>query len=399
MDCSSDLIAAKATPEAVSAISLVRLTGRGASRIVESIMGLPEGRLRGMRRSVGDFDGLDHLVAISWPEGRSYTGEEMVDLMCHGSPGTATAVLNRLLEAGARQAEPGEFTRRAWLNGRLTEMDVLTLSARFRSLECTDNAKDLRDRLGILIMRTEAMIEFEEEHGIEAEDPIEDLLKQAILTAEEAAEITGRIEVLPRVFIMGPVNSGKSTLFNRLCGETAAIVSDTPGTTRDGAERTVDVRGRAVRICDTAGTGGDELDGMALDIAVATRRKGDRILWLDPAMEDPPGSIIAEHPSMKLASLCDISGTQTLPGWHRLSTLQGTGLSAIEEFITAPEGGSPARRVWRAADLLKDALSACEGNDMALAAEILRMATDELNTTERGSLAVERALEVFCVGK
>lgn len=399
MDSFSDLIAAQATPEAVSAISLVRLSGRGASRIVESIMGLPEGRLRGMRRSVGDFDGIDHLVAISWPEGRSYTGEEMVDLMCHGSPGTPSAVLNRLIVAGARQAEPGEFTRRAWLNGRLTEMDVLTLSARFRSLECSGRAKDLNDRLGLLMVRTEAMIEFEEEHGIEGEVPMEELLKQAIGTAEEAAETTGRIEVLPRVFIMGPVNSGKSTLFNRLCGETAAIVSETPGTTRDGAERTVIIRGRAVRVCDTAGTGGDELDGLALDIAMAARRTGDRILWLDPKMEEPPDGILANHPAMKLASLSDRIGGTTLPGWHRLSTLRGTGLSAIEEFITAPEAGSPAIRLWKAADLLKQALSAWEGNDLALSAELITMATEELNAKERGSLAVERALDAFCVGK
>ncbi len=398
MDSRSDIIAALATPEAVSAISVVRLSGRGASTIVESIMGLPEKRLRGMRRAVGDFGGIDHLVAISWPGGRSYTGEEMVDLMCHGSPGTAEAVLRRLMEAGARQAEPGEFTRRAWLSGRLTEMDVITLSARFRKID-PGSAGTLKKKLGVIVMETEALIEFGEEHGAGAEEEAEGLLVSAIEVARDAAETTGRIELLPRVHIMGPVNSGKSTLFNRLCGERAAIVSDVPGTTRDGAERTVDIRGRCVRICDTAGTGGDELDGIGLDIAVAGMRRGDRILWLDPLMKDPPEDMVADHPLMKLSSLFDRGAPSLLSGWHPLSTHAGTGLSEIEVFITAPEGDSPARRLSRAAELLGEALGAWRNEDMALAAEILRMVTDELNSTERGSDAVERALEAFCVGK
>lgn len=398
MEKQDDLIAARATPESVSAIAVVRLSGRGASATVEQIMELEPGRLKGMRRKVGNFAGIDSLVALSWPAGKSYTGEEMVDLMCHGTPGTAESVLRKLLDSGARPAEPGEFTRRAWLNERLSSMDVLELSARFRNISAGHTGK-LHDKLCELITEIEALIEFGEEHETADEHRMMFLLGEARSAAEELMLAAERIEIMPAVYIMGPVNSGKSTLFNLLCGKTAAVVSSTPGTTRDGAERTISILGKTVNLADTAGTGGDHLDEEALEIARARLRKGDRVIWMDREQNEPPDGLEEQHTVLKAASHRDRESAPLKKGFIPLSSFSGEGVDIVKEFMTAPEGGSPSWIYRRAGDLIAEAEEACRSFDIALAAEIVSVILEEINAGMQRGEAVERALEVFCVGK
>lgn len=398
MEAQGDLIAARATPESVSAIAVVRLSGSGAAAAVEKIMALDQGRLQGMRRVVGNFGGADRLVALSWPPGRSYTGEEMIDLMCHGTPGTADEVLKLLLSAGARAAEPGEFTRRAWLNGRLTAMDVLELSARFRSIGAGETG-ELQKKLEDLITEIEAIIEFGEEHETADEDRMIRILEEATDTADQLRARAERIEVQPRVFIMGPVNSGKSTLFNFLCGEKAAVVADVPGTTRDGAERTVTLRGKTVRLSDSAGTGGDELDDEALEIALSRLSKGDRIVWMDRNQNEPPSEIQAKYSTLLAASQRDREKKPLAEGWLPISSVTEEGMEEVVAFITGPAEGSPSRVYLQAGELLREAGKTYRAGDLAMAAEIVSMVMDEINAGMKRGEAVERALEVFCVGK
>ena len=393
-----DLIVARATPDSVSAIAVVRLSGRGASDAVEQIMGLETGRLRGMRRKVGDFCGIDTLVALSWPAGKSYTGEEMVDLMCHGTPGTAESVLGKLLDSGARHADPGEFTRRAWLNGRLSSMDVLELSARFRNITTGDTGR-LQEKLFELITEVEALIEFGEEHETADENRMMFLLREAGKAADELRSAAERIEIKPRVFIMGPVNSGKSTLFNLLCKETAAVVSPRPGTTRDGAERMVSIKGKTVNLADTAGTGGDILDEEALEIAKARLRSGDRLIWMDKEQNEPPDYLNTHYSILRTASQRDTEKTPLKKGWIALSSFTGEGVDSVKKYITAAEGGSPSWIYRRAGELINEAEDACRSFDIALAAEIVSGVLEEINAGMKRGEAVERALEVFCVGK
>ncbi|MCK5133412.1 MAG: 50S ribosome-binding GTPase [Candidatus Sabulitectum sp.] len=401
MEQQSDLIAALATPEAVSAISLVRLSGKGASATVEKLMKLKPGRLTGRKRVVGDLAGIDYLVAISWPCGKSYTGEEMVDLMCHGSPGTARRILEELERNGARLAVAGEFTRRAWMNGRLTSLDVLTLYAKYKE-ETGAGAgvrSDLSSELSELTSEIEGLIEFSEDHEVSEEEQIAFLLKRTLSRTQALAIKVKSAEVLPRVFLMGPVNAGKSTLFNKLYGEETVLVSSIPGTTRDGATRTISISGRNVEISDSPGSGGETLDGKALELAVGSLKNSDRIVWMDPLCASPSVALSGSRQILTVCSLSDRRETEVIEGWLPVSSITGQGIEKVIEFITATEIESPSWRLERMADLLQEAIFASESQDIALAAEIVSEILREAEEPERCGEAVERALERFCVGK
>ena len=398
MEQQNDLIVAQATPDAVSAIAVVRLSGKGASAVVELLMKLKSGRLKGKKRAVGDFAGIDHIVAISWPVGKSYTGEEMVDLMCHGSPGTAGKIIGKLLEKGARQAQPGEFTRRAWINGRITEMDVLALSSQFSGGGRPGKDKDLSRELQELTSEIEGFIEFNEDHEISEEQKISDLLKRILQRTNDLAEKVKRAEILPKVFIMGPVNAGKSTLFNKLYGKETVVVSSTPGTTRDGATRILNVYGRRVEITDSAGYGGQRLDGKALTISEKSLGRGDRIVWMDPQCNDIPERIKQGYEVLRVCSMCDKKNTMEKTGWLSVSSVTGQGLQQIEEFISATEKEGSSWRLEKMVELLKKAIEAAD-SDVALAAEIVSEVLREAEEPVKNADAVERALERFCVGK
>ncbi|MEA3265800.1 MAG: GTPase, partial [Candidatus Fermentibacteria bacterium] len=388
MEQQSDLIAARATPEAVSAISLVRLSGKGASAVIEKLMKLEPGALTGRKRAVGDLAGIDYLVAISWPLGKSYTGEEMIDLMCHGSPGTAARILEVLERNGARLAAPGEFTRRAWMNGRLSSLDVLTLSARYAAGEQKTKHSDLSEELYELTSELEGFIEFSEDHEVSEEKQITLLLvrllnrtKQLVITARNA-------EILPRVYIMGPMNAGKSTLFNRLNGKEIVVVSSQAGTTRDGATRVVPFSGRFVEISDSAGSGGTELDSQAYVLLERSLQAGDRIVWLDPTCSAPPVKLTEYNEVLKVRSLADKNPEKSKPGWLDVSSVTGQGVDRVIEFMVKTESESPSWRMERMAGLLEEAISASKGHDIAMAAEIVGDVLREANKPQRYGDAV-----------
>ncbi len=399
METQNDLIAAQATPEAVSAISLVRLSGKGASSTVEKIMNLKPGKLTGRRRAVGDFAGIDYLVAIAWPCGKSYTGEEMVDLMCHGSPGTARRVLEELERNGARLAVAGEFTRRAWMNGRLSSLDVLTISAQYTHENRDQTKNDLSQELSTLTSEIEGLIEFSEDHEVSGDQYVSVLLKELLEQIRSLVVKVKDAEILPRVFLMGPVNAGKSTLFNILYGEDAVVVSSVAGTTRDGASRTISLSGRRVEISDSAGHGGEALDGQALELLIGSLKSGDRVVWLDPMCIDPPGNILKNREVLKVRSMSDLTEEEPDVEWLSFSAVSGCGMKDLVGFITATEKNSPSWRLERMEALLRDAVYATESGDVALAAEIVSEILREADEPERSGEAVERALERFCVGK
>ncbi len=399
MDQQNDLIAAIATPEAVSAISVVRLSGRGASATVEKLMNLEQGKLTGRRRAVGDFAGIDYLVAISWPFGNSYTGEEMIDIMCHGSPGTPGRILSKLEESGARIALPGEFTRRAWINGKLTSLDVLTLSSEYQGDNRGDSHRDLSKELLELTSELEGLIEFSEDHEVSNENQIQVLLKDVHVKAEALLNKVRRAEVLPRVFIMGPVNAGKSTLFNKLYGQETVVVSSIPGTTRDGISRQISIAGRQIEISDSAGFGGEVLDGKALTLLLSSIRSGDRIVWMDPCCEKPANEISDLHQVLFLKSQADNNTNTTNSGWLPFSSVSGEGMAELFQFISATEKGSSSWRIERIVELIQQAITAAKYSDIALSAEIVGEILFEADQSDMSTDAVERALERFCVGK
>lgn len=399
MASQEDLIVALATANTVSALAVVRLSGQKALLVVEELMNLPINYFTKKKRAVGNFADLDYLVAIAWASKRSYTGEKMVDLICHGSPETAVNIINKLESVGARIALPGEFTRRAWKNGKLTSYDVLALSAKYNNNKAADNLEQLVKRLTVITTELEGFIEFGEDHEVGESNPIALLITDAISLVTLLIEKVKSIELLPRVFFMGPVNTGKSTLFNILSGGEYAITSDEPGTTRDGLTRTISLRGRMVELNDSAGFGGFNLDGQALTRVLSSLKNSDRIIWMDQNCSNPPDDLQG-YETLKVSAKADLQKSlPVLPGWVNYSSKNNLALKEIVDFVVREEPGSPSWRLERILGLLNQAEEILHLEDFALLAEIFADIHHEAEIPQQSGEAVERALDRFCVGK
>lgn len=410
-----EVIAALATPRGDSALALLRLSGEGCASIVERMLDLEEGRLSGMRRAVARIPGAAQgagVVAFSWPPGRSYTGEEMVDIVCPGTRGIVDGLLAGMTAGGARLSLPGEFTRRAYLSGRISALEVIGLSSLWRpgapvrhgGGSLVDLAERLSDSLRRMAELIEAAVEFPDEID-EQELPLAECMAESSSLAHTFAEEAERAEGPMRVFLAGPVNSGKSSLFNRLAGAERALVSDEEGTTRDGASCTTLVGGRRVELFDTPGFRDGEaggLDAEARRIALGMIGSGDVVVWMSPGSVREPDSrlLAAARAVIRVSSRCD----ETRGGWLPLSSLTGEGVDLLAAEIAATR---PAGLLSTAARVVEGRIGAAAeavgGREFAGAAETVAEALGELDCClDRGEgigSAVERALARMCVGK
>ncbi len=417
-----DIICASATPEGRSALAIVRVSGHGSGGLVERLMKLEDGRLRGKRRKLGIiWNGerpVDQVVAIAWPEGSSYTGEQMVEIMCHGIPAVVGEILDLLKESGARGAEPGEFTRRAFVSGRMTAMEVIALASSMsdgsggtgrdfeRGLPIGPEERCGRILTGIRRAREslEGEIEFQETHDTGPSGGAEESLLLLSRECSDFREYAFSLEKPGRVLIMGPVNSGKSTLFNLLTGG-RALVSHEPGTTRDGASGIAEVNGRRVTIVDTAGADGDGLDGEAYRNVLSSLDGDETILWMSVAGRCPVPGELAETCGaiLELASKSDLKRTDRLD-LQSFSALTGEGMEELREHIAGIPGSlsisGVAERVLRN---VEDSLRTYREGDSGMSSEHLLYAEEQMSQVmETGtniSLSVERALSELCVGK
>jgi len=273
----ADTIAAVATPPGEGGVAVVRLSGPDAQRIGGEILSRKNGEWQSHRlyygrvRDPADGCVVDEVMFAFLREPRSYTGEDTVEIHCHGGPLVVRQVLGLALTHGARHAEPGEFTKRAFLNGRLDLAQAEAVLDLIRSR--TDKAagvalgqmegglsqevQALREELVDTLVQVEAAIDFPEEE-------IELLQREEL--CRKVAEVTDRVSALVdsyewgrliregvRVCIVGRPNVGKSSLLNALLGVDRAIVTATPGTTRDFIEEAVNLDGLPVVLWDTAG--------------------------------------------------------------------------------------------------------------------------------------------------
>ena len=266
-------IAAIATPPGRGAISIVRASGPGVRALALSVV--PEARLRphvAQYVAVLDADGraIDRGIALFAQAPQSYTGEDTLELHVHGSPVVASEVLRSLLAAGARLAQPGEFTQRAFMNGKLDLhaaaavadlIDAETRSAAraaFANLAggLASEVRALRAQLGTMLEELAGAIDFPDEVPEPPRERLEtslealDLALRGMLRAGEAGRL---VREGIAVAIVGPPNAGKSSLLNALVGEERALVSDIAGTTRDTIEEAIVIEGVRVRVVDTAG--------------------------------------------------------------------------------------------------------------------------------------------------
>ncbi len=334
----------------------MRLAGAGAHTIALRVITRPDpleprqATFTKFRQPAGDV--LDHIVATYFPGPASYTGDDVVELSAHGSPVILRALVTRSVDEGARLAGPGEFTLRAFLNGRIDLMqaeavadliDAATpLQARtaFDQLDgtLTRAIGEIDGALFDLIARLEASVDFPDE-GYHFVEPA--ALTNAIdrLIARTSALLAGArqgrlIREGLQVAIVGAPNVGKSSLFNALVGASRAIVADVPGTTRDLITEVVDVGGLRVRLIDTAGLheATDAVEYEGVQRSRGAMAHADLVLQVLDASEE--GSVESiDGPQLTVLNKSDIAGARSVSGAISVSALTGFGLDALRQQI------------------------------------------------------------------
>ncbi|OLY91562.1 tRNA modification GTPase [Cnuella takakiae] len=313
-----DTIVALATPPGVGAIGVLRLSGAQAIDVVNGLFpakdlhAQPSHTLHvGAIKKGGEV--LDEVVISLFKNPRSYTGEDVVEISCHGSPYVQQRVLEACIAAGARLAKPGEFTQRAFLNGKLdltqaeAVADLIAANTKASQKTALHNIRGgfstvlsaLREQL----IRFSALIELEldfSQEDIEFADRT-DLknLVTAILNQTgsllQSFQLGNVIRNGVSVAIIGKPNAGKSTLLNALLNEERAIVSDIPGTTRDTIEETLNIDGILFRLIDTAGIRSHSVDAIELvgiERSLQKRREADLVLYLFDATSTTPDELL-----------------------------------------------------------------------------------------------------------
>ena len=306
-----DTIVALATPPGVGAIGVIRLSGTGAIEIANQLFP-SKNLLQELSHTlhVGllkeEEKVLDEVVISIFKNPRSYTGEDVVEISCHGSPYVQQQVIDACISKGARLAKPGEFTQRAFLNGKLdlaqaeAVADLIASNtsasqkAAIHSMRggFSKQLKDLRERL----IRFSALIELEldfSQEDVEFADrkkfyELINELTQSTTQLISSFSLGNVIRNGVSVAIIGKPNAGKSTLLNSLLNENRAIVSDIPGTTRDTIEEIINIDGILFRLIDTAGIrqhSGDEIESAGMERSLEKMNQADLVLYLFDAGE------------------------------------------------------------------------------------------------------------------
>ena len=433
-----DTIAAIATAPGRGGVAVVRVSGSEAFSIAERLTRI---RDQGPGIRVGRIANVDEGVSLFFKGPHSYTGEDVVEFQCHGGTVTPRRVLEACLAAGARLARRGEFTERAFLNGKLDYdqaesvldlIDAKTARAADVALEGLSGRKrrelkSLYDSALDLSTRLEHALDVDE--GELADDYVRDLRSQI---SDLRSQISGALrranegKILREgalVVLAGPPNAGKSSLMNALLEENRAIVSDIPGTTRDSIEEWLDLDGWPIRLVATAGPrmSPDEVEGEGVRRAEDLIAKADLVLWLrNSEVGEPLNGSIAQllnrltSQPLNLSTKCDLVRG---PGLN-VSAKTGEGLDELKREIVAklkekaetsvvdlPEGNFVALR--EALTLLETGEGQETGDgrreeDLVLTANAVRAATERLGAAigvTYSSNLLDNLFSRFCVGK
>ena len=424
-------------------VAVIRLSGPAAGPALRALAGrLPEPRRATLVRFRDASESIDHGLALYFPAPKSFSGEDMAELHVHGG----RAVLARILAAlarlpGLRPAEPGEFTRRAFENGKLDLasveglidlIDAETEAQRRQALRQMEGAlgkqaESWRERL----VRTLALAEAEIDFADEADVPESVGRRAAGEAAPLLAEIRRYLADARRgervreglvIVIAGPPNAGKSTLLNALARREAAIVSEEAGTTRDVIEVRLELASQAVTLLDTAGLREAEsaVEREGVRRALERAARADLVLWLEAADTGSaaPPEALAGVPLLRLRTKCDLvpdgPDGRSGPDVLNISVRTGEGIPALLDRLSAfaaEAGGEPAlvtrERQRLALQDCADALArvvetAPDELALELVAEDLRLAARALGRLV-GRVDVEDLLDVifreFCIGK
>jgi tRNA modification GTPase len=432
-----DTIAAVATPPGRGGIGIVRISGPRVPRLAELLVGhLPVPR-RAQFARFGKTPGgpIDEGLVLYFPAPHSYTGEDVLELQGHGGPVVMQALLAACLDAGARLAEPGEFTRRAFLEGRLdlaqaeAVADLIDASSReaarsaLRSLagEFSAAIEALRQQLVELRALTEAQLDFPEEdlERVHRDDVARRLralcavLEDVLARSREGSLLRNGVHVV----LAGRPNVGKSSLLNRLAGEERAIVAAVPGTTRDALRESIHIEGVALVLVDTAGLrdSGDELERLGMARTQKELAHADIVLAIHEAGRSPdlPEIIAADVARLDVYNKVDLCPTfEPPPGALAVSAKTGEGLPELRAALLKLAGWSSSgesvflarERHLRALGAAREHLAraANEQTRWELFAEELRLAHEALAGITGAFTSDDLLGEIFsrfCIGK
>lgn len=424
----NDTIAACATAWGHAAIAVVRVSGPGAfaacARVVGSLPPARHAAVRSFRDEVGRFD--EGVVTV-FPGPRSYTGEDIVELAGHGNP----LLVARLLRAlGVRPARPGEFTRRAFLAGRMdlvrAEAVLATIEARSEDgVELARAGLDgrllgvieaLRSDLVDVCAELEAVLDYPGEDLLVGSDAV--LAQRLESVARGAAHLAdswraARIAVEgARVVLAGPVNAGKSSLFNALLGRPRAIVSPQAGTTRDAVEAPLQLREARLTLVDTAGERDavDPIEAEGVALARSEAAGADLVLRCVPPGQPLP---TARPGELRVSTLCDLAPPPA--GVLAVSSRTGEGMEALRTaMLDALRGEAPggagvvltsarqAELLARVAAELREAAAALPHAGAAVAVELGYSSLEalaELSGSTVREAVLDRLFARFCIGK
>jgi tRNA modification GTPase len=435
-----DTIVAVSTPPGRGGIGVVRLSGAGARGIASKILKFSDDfSWRPWSAALAELSDVDQVVVTFFAAPKSYTAEDVVEISCHGSPVVLRFAVERACQFGARLAEPGEFTLRAYVNGRIdlpqaeavrdlidaTTLYQARIAAQQTSGSVSRRVKPLKELVLELIALLEAGIDFAEDDVDFASTqqieiriwPILDMVK-ALIASFAYGKLVHEGFTLA---IVGRPNVGKSSLFNRLLEQDRAIVTDIPGTTRDLVSETASVEGIPVKFVDTAGIreGQDTVESLGIERSYQAMADADlTVVVIDSSVPLEPDDLAlisrAQGKSLVVANKCDLAEAGV---GMRVSALTGEGIRELRKAIVdaiAPRGRIEQEGGFitslRHEQLLRESQEALQqaltANGLGIPHEMLLLdlyaalrPIDAITGATTADDILNRIFSTFCIGK
>ncbi len=441
-------IAAIATPAGKGGVAIIRISGKNPLALAEKMFKpagkTPVAEFEPYRMYPGQIDGgnfCDYGLCVYFKAPASYTGEDIVEFQCHGGENVARGILKQTFRHGAKPAGRGEFTKRAFLNGKLSlasaegvadmingESDAeVKAGYLLYSEKLTDKVRALQAELKTLLAGIDVSVDYpeediEEQHIAELIPPLQ-RLKGEISALTESYAVGKKIKSGVTVAICGKPNTGKSSLLNRMLGYDKAIVSNIAGTTRDAVEGSIEIDGRKFNLYDTAGVreSGDAIENIGIERAEAIIHSADVAVFVadGAAKLDEEDAKVLEmvkgKPLIKVINKIDLTRDDTETDADVLtSAVTGEGIAKLKNLLYEKSFGARGEdaaflieerhydALCRARDSLQRAIAACQTQPLDLIGIDVKEAWDALGEIT-GETATEAILEEifskFCVGK
>ena len=443
-----DIISAIATPHGKGGVAIIRISGKDALSLAEKMF-TPVGKIKvaefePYRMYPGQIDGgtfTDYGLCVYFKAPKSYTGEDIVEFQCHGGESVARGILKQTFRLGARSATRGEFTKRAFLNGKLSlasaegVADMINGESEAEvkagyllySEKLTGKVREIQDKLTYLLAGIDVSVDYPEE---DIEEQHTDELKTALceILNELSVLLSGyakgkKIKTGVTVAICGKPNTGKSSLLNRILGYEKAIVSSIAGTTRDAVEGVIEINGVKFNLYDTAGVreSGDKIETIGIERAETIIKSADVVVFVADSSRIPDEEdarvleLAAGKPLVKIMNKIDLSSDETPTDADvRTSAVTGVGIERLKELLYEKSLGDRSEdaaflveerhydALRRAKDSAKAAIAACGNEPLDLIGIDVKGIWDALGEIT-GETATESIIneifEKFCVGK